>query len=338
MFPDHSVEELTKYQIGDKVFAKLDEIKPDIIIGGSIVFYSGALGLRWAKKNKKKFIMFDDAKPSWVKRGKIVQGIKNLITNQIDGLWLPSTEYDTEYAALYSKKKIHYLYGYNCIDNELFKFKDEKKSDNNKIICVGRLVPKKNVQNLLNAWKFVEDNNRSNTLVILGDGPLLKDLKAFAQSIGLQKVTFLGVVPNDKIPQYLYEADAFIAPSLYESWGLVVNEAMAAGLPVLLSDKINAAHTLLKDGVNGYIFDPADEAAMQQKLLDFINLPLSAKNEMSASSLKIISEMNYENMGSELLKAVEVLKKQPFKNPGLLAKWIINRWYGRYNTAGWDYA
>ena len=337
LFPSNSFNELSKYQIKDKVFAKLDEINPDVIIAGSIVFYSGALGLRWAKKNKKKFIMFDDAKPSWVKRNFVVQAIKNLITSQIDALWLPSDEYDKEYTALYSKKKIHYLYGYNCVDNELFRFKDQKKLDNNKIITVGRLVPKKNVENLLSAWKFVEAHNDTYTLVILGDGPLFPELKNFARSNKLKRVEFLGMVPNDKIPEHLFNADAFISPSLYESWGLVANEAMAAGLPILLSDKFNAAGTLLKDGVNGYIFDPYNLAAIQQKLMDFIGLPLPAKKEMSANSLKIIGGMGYENMGDQLLTTLNLLQAKPAKKPWLLPQVVINLWYGRYTTFGWDH-
>jgi len=336
LFPEQSNIELSKYQISSKVFAKLDELNPDVIIAGSIVFYSGALGLRWAKRNKKKFIMFDDAKPSWVKRNFLVQGIKNLITRQIDALWLPSAEYDREYEKLYSKKKIHYLYGFNCVDNALFKFGEDKKFDHKKIICVGRLVPKKNIQNLLSAWKFVEDQNDTYSLVILGDGPLMPELRSFAKSNNIGKVEFSGAVDNDNIPQYLYNADAFISPSLYESWGLVVNEAMAAGLPVLLSDKINAAHTLLEDGANGYIFDPGDKEEMQRKLIDYINLSETEKKKMSENSLRIINSMNYENMGRQLLEALSRLKTKRYKNPGLPAFVAISLWYGRYNTFGWD--
>ena len=337
LFPVNSHNELSKHQIKNKIFSKLNEINPDVIIAGSIVFYSGALGLRWAKRNKKKFIMFDDAKPSWVKRNFLVQAIKNLITKQIDALWLPSDEYDQEYTKLYSKKKVHYFYGYNCIDNKLFKFNERKKFDNNKIICVGRLVPKKNIRNLLNVWKFVEEHNNTHRLIILGDGPLFPELKSFARSIKLSRVEFLGAVANDKIPEYLYNADAFISPSLYESWGLMVNEAMAAGLPVLLSNKINAADTLLKDVVNGYIFNPYDLAEMQQKLIDFIELPVSEKKEMSENSLKIIGDMSYENMGGELLATLNLLKTKPAKKTGLLPYAAINLWYGRYTTFNWDH-
>jgi len=336
LFPEQSNIELSKQEISNKVFSKLDEVNADVIIAGSIVFYSGALGLRWAKRNKKKFIMFDDAKPSWVKRNLLVQGIKNIITRQIDALWLPSAEYNKEYEKLYSNKKIHYLYGFNCVDNEWFKFGVDKRFDNRKIICVGRLVPKKNIQNLLSAWKFVNQKNDTNSLVILGDGPLMPDLKDFVKSNNIGNVEFLGAVENDKIPQYLYMADAFISPSLYESWGLVVNEAMAAGLPVLLSDKINAAFTLLEEGINGYMFDPYNQEQMQQKLINYINLSESQKKEMSENSLRMISSMSYENMGRALLEVLDKLKNEGYRRPGLVALMAINSWSGRYNTFGWD--
>lgn len=336
LFKDQGHTELTKHQIKDKVFAKLDEINPDIVIGGSIVFYSGALGLRWAKKNKKKFIMFDDAKPSWVKRNFIVQSIKNLITNQIDALWLPSDEYDAEYTRLYKKSKINYLYGYDCIDNDLFRNDQEKRIDNKKIITVSRLVQKKNVKSLLEAWKFVEENDDTYSLVIVGDGPLADELKAYKNNLGLKRVNFLGVTANEEIPKFLFEADAFVSPSLYESWGLVVNEAMAAGLPVLLSDKINAAFTLLEDGKNGYLFDPYEPKVLQQKMLDFIKLPDASKKEMSLKSLDLVSKMDFNYMGNELLHTILSFKTKPYKKTSLAARLVLKLWYGRYNTIEWD--
>ncbi|MDO3643709.1 glycosyltransferase family 4 protein [Mucilaginibacter sp. L3T2-6] len=336
LFPNQSNFDLTKHQIKDKVFNKLDEIRPDVVIGGSIVFYSGALGLQWAKRNKKKFIMFDDAKPSWVKRNFIVQAVKDLITNQIDALWLPSDEYDQEYTRLYSKSKIKYLYGYDCIDNNLFKVEGEKRVDNKKIITVSRLVEKKNVKSLLDVWKYVENNDDSYSLIVVGDGPLFGELQDHKKNLGLKRVSFLGVTANDQLPGILHEADAFVSPSLYESWGLVVNEAMAAGLPVLLSTKINAAFTLVKEGENGYMFDPGEQEIFQEKLLKFIKLPVSVKKEMSLKSLELISRMDFNYMGDELLQTLSFLQTRPFKKPSLFARLVLNRWYGRYNTKEWD--
>jgi glycosyltransferase involved in cell wall biosynthesis len=336
LFPVTTDNQLTKSKIKDAVFSKLSEINPDIIIAGSIAFYSGALGLRWAKQHNRKFIMFDDAKPSNVKRNFLVQGIKNLITSQIDALWLPSNDYDKEYETLYSKKQFFYFYGYNCIDNKLFKLQGEKKIDHKKIISIARLVPIKNYESLLKAWKFVEMNDDAYELIIIGDGPAFKELKSLVNAINLRRVRFLGSIDNDKLPQYLNEADAFILPSWSESWGLVVNEAMAAGLPILLSNKINAANTLLEENDNGFSFSPGDVNNIQQKIIDFIHLSDPAKKEMSDNALRTISRMDYNNMGSELLNAISFLEAMPNKRVRLPAKIAINLWRGRYNTNGWD--
>jgi glycosyltransferase involved in cell wall biosynthesis len=336
LFPDNKDNELSKSTIKEVLFSKLADINPDVIIAGSIVFYSGALGLRWAKNNNRKFIMFDDAKPSNVKRNFVVQQVKDAITNQIDALWLPSKDYDEEYTSLYSKESIHFFYGYNCIDNGLFKFKQKKRFDNRRIICVARLVPIKNLENLLKAWKNVEEGNDQDTLVLLGDGSQLKDLTLLRDQMGLKRVEFVGAIPNDSIPNHLFEADAFILPSWSESWGLVVNEAMAAGLPVLLSNKVNAADTLLIEGINGYSFAPSDVKGMSDQILRFINLSADAKGRMSESSLEIINSLSYENMGNELLTTLLWLKYKPLKKKRLLSNLLINFWDGRYNTQGWD--
>jgi glycosyltransferase involved in cell wall biosynthesis len=336
LFPDHKDNELSKSTIKEGLFSKLADIDPDVIIAGSIVFYSGALGLRWAKNNGRKFVMFDDAKPSNVKRNAVVQRVKDAITKQIDALWLPSKDYEEEYASLYSKESIHFFYGYNCIDNDLFKFKQQKRFDNRKIICVARLVPIKNLTNLLMAWKTVEEKSDHETLVILGDGSLSTELIGLRDRLGLRRVEFVGAIPNDLIPKYLFDSDAFILPSWSESWGLVVNEAMAAGLPVLLSNKVNAAETLLIEGINGYSFSPGDVQVMSKKIIQFIHLPTAHKEKMSASSLEIISSLSYDNMGNELLATLLLLKSMPVKKKGFLSNLLINFWDGRYNTQGWD--
>jgi len=336
LFPDKRNDQLTKSQIKDQIFLKLNELKPDVVIAGSIVFYAGALALRWAKNNNKPFIMFDDAKVSDVKRNFLVQTVKNLITRQIDALWLPSTDYEEGYASLLNKEKIHFFYGYDCIDNDHFKFKGERKFDKQTIICVARLVPIKNIANLLKAWHAIEETNSSYQLLIIGDGPLGNELKALKDSLQLKNVNFLGSMDNEKVAEYLHQCDALVLPSFAESWGLVVNEAMAAGLPLLLSNKVNAANTLLEDGVNGFSYSPANVTEMQQKILAFIELPEPAKKAMSDKSLKIIGEMDFENMGRQLMGALNHLKIQQYNKPGLLARLVINLWFGRYNTSGWD--
>lgn len=335
LFPNKSAQDLSVTEIEQTLFSKLDEINPAIIIAGSIVFFSGALGIRWAKKNKRKFIMFDDGKPSHIKRNILTQFVKNLITRQVNGLWLPSSEYDMEYSNL-NKGEIHFFHGYNCIDNQLFSGKGKRRFNNKIIICVARLVSVKNFDALLNAWKIVEGNKTGYKLIIVGQGPDYEALTELAIADNLQHVEFKGTIDNSELPEYYHNADAFILPSLYESWGLVVNEAMAAGLPVLLSKKINAYHSLLREGINGFGFDPLNINDMADAIMNYINLDDGAKEMMSQKSLQIINSMNYDNMGLQLLNAVNKLIAKKHHSTGLLAKIIINSWNGKYDTTAWN--
>jgi glycosyltransferase involved in cell wall biosynthesis len=334
LFPDNSYDELSKGEIKTKLFKKLDEINPDVIIGGSIVFFSGALGIHWCRKHNKHFIMFDDGKPSVIKRNPFVQFVKDTLTSQADALWLPSVDYDAEYKRVFDNPC--FFHGYNTIDNDQFKIDGEKKFNHNTITCIGRLVDIKNFDNLLKAWKIVESANITYRLSIIGSGPLLDHLVKLKSDLQLKRVDFDGMISNQDIPMYLFKSDAFVLASFAESWGLVVNEAMAAGLPVLLSKKINASTHLLKEGENGYFFDPYNVDEMAQKILKFINLDIPAKKAMSAKSLAKIHTMDYENMGNELLTVLSKMALQKPKKATFIGSVFMRIWKGSYNTSGWN--
>jgi len=335
LFPDKSAVEISPKEVWEVLSSALFAINPDIIIAPSIVFYPGALGIRWAKKNNKKFIMFDDAMAGQVKRQFIVQWIKNLITKQADGFWLPSPNYHAGYAFL-GPTKILFFYGFNCIDNQRFKAGTSNPMNHKTIICVARLVPIKNIDALIKAWAKIEASETGYKLVIIGTGPNYNNLTHLATALHLTSVEFLGTVPNDQLAAYYHKADAFILPSFSESWGLVVNEAMAAGLPVLLSDNINAAHCLLKEGENGFNFNARSTEDIENAILKFIRLSAAAKMQMSLNSLKEVDKLSYEKMGVQLTDALVKIHARKTKYTGAMAWIMINMWNGRYNTKGWD--
>lgn len=337
LFPNHGAEDLAAPAIAERLFKVADELDADVIIGPSIVFYAGALGLRWAKKHNKRFIMFDDGKTSQIKRNPVVQFVKDLLIGLADGLWLPTPDYDKEYTA-YQRSSSVAFYGFDTVDNRLFKNPGKNQMDNRAIICVARLVPVKNLDNLLRAWRLVQDANTGYELRIIGDGDEQAALTALQQQLSLTTVKFLGAVDNEKIAAWYHRADALILSSTWESWGLVVNEGMAAGLPVLLSNKVNAGEGLLLEGRNGFSFSPLDVNDMAAAILKFIKLPMAEKESMSAASLAIIDNMSYEKMGEQLVNAVTLLKSRKPKRPGLLAKLIMGRWNGKYNVGSWDKA
>lgn len=337
LFPNQSADDLSPNAIAKKLFTVADQLNADVIIGPSIVFYAGALGLRWAKQNNKHFIMFDDGKTSQIKRNPVVQFVKDLLIGQCDGLWLPTRNYLKEYTAFQQKSSV-ILYGFDCVDNSLFKNPVVPEMDNKAIICVARLVPVKNLDNLLRAWQRVENAGANYELLIVGDGPEQAGLTTIHEQLALTSVKFLGAVDNGSISGLYHKADALILASAWESWGLVVNEAMAAGLPVLLSEKVNAGESLLKEGGNGYNFVPMDIDNMANAILKYIRLPISEKKQMSRMSLDLIDGMSYEKMGQQLLAAISSLQGRKVKRPGILARLIVSRWNGKYNVGSWDKA
>jgi glycosyltransferase involved in cell wall biosynthesis len=335
VFPDRSAEELTKKEIKNSLFLLLDEIRPDIVIASSIVFFAGALGIRWAKANRRKFVMFEDAKPEQVKRNFFVQFVKDLIIAQSDAFWLPSNNYDKVYS-FFQRKGIFFFYGYNCVDNDRFKPSGIKTFNHNVILCVARLVPIKNIDNLLRSWKIIEDDRLNCKLMIIGSGPEEPALKRLTEELCLKQVEFLGAVDNHVMPYYYFNADALILPSWSETWGLVVNEAMAAGLPVLISNKVNACHSLLIPDVNGYAFNPDNISDIANAIKMYTELDQQARINMSMHSLRIIEDMSYKKMGDSFVEAVSEINDFSYKRPGILASLVLNSWTGRYNTSGWD--
>lgn len=335
LFPNQSSGDIPRPVLEQTVFTTLDNIKPDFVIASSIVFYAGALGIRWAKKNKKRFIMFDDARAGQVKRMAIIQWIKNHITKQADALWFPSKIYKRDFS-IFDNKKTHFFYGFSCIDNQFFKPARPNTFTHKVIICVARLVPIKNIDTLLQAWSIVEKTGNNYRLAIVGDGPLQGSLASLKDDLHLSTVDLLGVVNNDKLASFYNNADAFILPSISETWGLVVNEAMAAGLPVLLSNGINACHDLLQEGANGFSFSPLSVDEMAKAIMNFIATSEETKRSMSIKSLELVDLMSYEKMGHQLIEALETINNQKNKQPGLVASVLMNIWGGRYNTAGWD--
>jgi glycosyltransferase involved in cell wall biosynthesis len=336
LFPESDATELTPSKIATRLFGELDLMEPDVVIASPITFFAGALGLRWAKKNNKKHIMFDDAKPRLqFKRNFFVRWIRDTITAQSDALWLPSADYDKHYPAV-KKGKSLIFYGFNCIDNDFFKSRYPKKFTSKTVVCIARLVPVKNLDRLLHAWKIIEAEANDWKLYIIGDGPLYERLFKLTNQLELKNVSIMGTINYPLLPDYLHRAEALILPSLSETWGLVVNEAMAAGLPILLSDKVNAAESLLTDGINGYVFNPDDVEAIKGAIEKFIKLNTFEKSRMSEQSLQIIERMDYQNMGNRLLSALKLITTLKFRRPALIAGLFINLWPGKHDISAWN--
>ncbi len=128
------------------------------------------------------------------------------------------------------------------------------------LLYVGRLVGLKRVDVLIEALRRLSTKRSDIGLVIVGDGPERERLERLAQ--GMPNVYFAGFQDQSDLPKYYAVADIFVLPSEYEPWGLVVNEAMASGLPVIATGKVGAARDLIVGGENGYLVPENDPVAL----------------------------------------------------------------------------
>ncbi|WP_121020481.1 glycosyltransferase [Helicobacter vulpis] len=134
------------------------------------------------------------------------------------------------------------------------KLQREPRPYSKKFICIARLTPVKNLEFLLKVFKELPQMSLS----LVGTGELEATLKGMASA----NVAFLGAVANRQIAALLCAHDALILPSIAEPWGLVVEEALGVGLPVLVS-RACGAQVLVENGLNGFVFDPKDEGALK---------------------------------------------------------------------------
>ncbi len=185
--------------------------------------------------------------------------IKRLIFHRIS-IALPSGKLQTEvFKQLNFGGKIIETKGVGIFNRPNFnKRKNKKKDDNNiKYLFVGRLIPKKNVAFLIDVF-----NETGKNLTIVGKGELEKELKKKAKS----NIKFVGFVPNNEIHKIYQDHDIFILPSLEEPWGLVVEEAIYYGLPVLISDRIGCQVEMVIKPNTGVIFNPLDKKSLKKSI------------------------------------------------------------------------
>lgn len=169
------------------------------------------------------------------------------------------------------------------------------------IITVGALISRKGIKQLLESWSLIEPELRSNaTLLIVGDGPERKKYTDLVNDKKLTEVKFTGHLTPDDVATHFGASDAFIFPTLEDVWGLVVNEAMATGLPVLCSCYAGCSKDLVHNGKNGYIFDPLDKQDMRNILTKALANPDMLKR-MGIKSREIIGNFTVANSVATLV-------------------------------------
>lgn len=164
--------------------------------------------------------------------------------------------------------------GYDTLDVEAVQQDSRREPEvvlpDRYFIVVARLLKRKNVELVLRAFRAVKNEiSGSLSILIVGDGPNEEDLRILAQQLCIDdKVNFLGKLPNEKISPVIARAAALILVSTSEQWGLVINEAVACNVPVIVSDAVGARDALVRNFVNGFVIESDNELGLARAMVE----------------------------------------------------------------------
>lgn len=275
--------------------------------------------LAWAKLKKRVVILMMDSKYDDYPRHPLKEWLKRKIISSFNGAFVAGT-YSKAYAEFLGIPAHKIMVGYDVVNNDYFSRQAEIVRQNaaqlrrqytlpeQYFLAVGRFDLKKNFARLLEAYaRYCRDSGDGAWgLVICGSGPLEDEIKQQAHRLNLDRVHFPGFTQFTDLPIYYGLASCFILPSSHsEQWGLVINEAMASGLPVLVSRACGCAPDLVQDGVNGYTFDPYNDEALA-RLMQKISSGEVDLVAMGEASRSLIAGWSLESFAQKLFMAVEV--------------------------------
>jgi glycosyltransferase involved in cell wall biosynthesis len=157
-------------------------------------------------------------------------------------------------------------------------------------LAVGRLDVQKDYPNLLRAFTQVAQEREEAVLLIAGDGPLRPAMENLAHEMGLgERVRFLGI--RRDVPALMNAADAFVLSSAWEGFGLVIAEALACKLPVVVTDS-GGPREVVDNGRVGFLVPPRDPDALAQAMARLMNLPEAERRRMGELGREYV-EANY---------------------------------------------
>ena len=263
---------------------QLEKLKPDLLAIPGWGFPIARTALTWAKRQHIPTILMSDSKWDDEPRQWWKETIKSLLYVNKFNAALVAGKLHKDYLVRLGMAKESIFLGYDVVDNQYFTEKSQQIQKNAQItrkkypnipsapyfIAVTRFIPRKNLLLLLRAYKGYRQQTQAIPweLVLCGSGADEATIKQFIRAENLNDVVHLpGFVPYQDIPAWYALAGAFIHPALQEQWGLVVNEAMAAGLPVLVSNRCGCFPELVLEGVNGFGFDPDDQQQLTKLML-----------------------------------------------------------------------
>ena len=282
-----------------KLRSCLEKFAPESIICGGYNYVASWEALWWAKNHQAELILWSESNRHDARSGfGWVESLKTYFLSRCDRFVVPGKA-SCEYLQSLGSGERGISFAPNAVDNDWFhtqadnlrgrssEFRARLALPPRFLLFVGRLVPEKGVFDLLEAYSRLAIAMRSEVgLVFAGDGPSKAELKRRAQCVPGQ-ISFPGFLHREDLAGLYALAEALILPTHSDTWGLVVNEAMACGQPVIATNVAGCSSDLVEDGWNGYVVPPRDPQALSATI-DLLLQDPQLRQKMSARSLERI--------------------------------------------------
>jgi glycosyltransferase involved in cell wall biosynthesis len=299
------------------VVSALNKIRPDAVLCGGYNYLASWESAYWAKVHRVPLLLWSESTALDRRRGhRLVEFMKSRFLSLCGAFVVPgrsSLKYLTDLGI--PDRRI--FTAPNAVDIQLFASLAEEVSRGEfqvrprhalplrYFLFVGRLVQAKGVFELVEAYAQLDDGIRAEVgLVFVGDGADRSELMRRAARIAPGTIQFPGFVHREGLPEFYALADALIFPTHSDTWGLVVNEAMASGLPVIVTSVAGCAADLVQDGWNGFVVPPGDPSQLTAAMARLAG-DGGLRMEMGSRSRERVAAYSPAAWAEGLIKAVE---------------------------------
>lgn len=315
----------------EKVGRVLDEVQPDVIAVAGWSFAESLAAIAWARSNGRAVLLMSASQARDGVRTDWREAVKRRVVKACDAALVGGALQKAYVVALgLAEEKV--FFGYNAVDNEHFIVGADAARANiggdcpvdglpeRYLLASGRFIAKKNFPRLVQAFgAALERVDHGHHLVVLGDGPERGMIEAEIVAHGLaERVHLPGYIGYDLLPVFYGLSEGFLHVSLNEQWGLVVNEAAAAGLPLVVSSPCGSARALVHEGKNGWIVNPYDVEDMTHAIAALISVSSAKRAMMGKVSREIVKEWGPSRFALGLLRGVQTAFGAPRRQLGVV--------------------
>jgi glycosyltransferase involved in cell wall biosynthesis len=301
----------------------LDRERPSVVVLPGWSFAESFAALWWCARRGIPSVLMSDSQHEDRRRIATIEWVKKRLV-RLSGAALVAGQSHIRYLGMLGFPLERVFTGYDVVDNDHFaRGADAVRRDSDSrsrlhlperfFLTSCRFVAQKNLLRLLAGYgRYRQAAPDPWDLVLLGDGPLGGQVRSTLHQLGLERSVHLpGFKQYEELPAYYALANAFVLPSVKEPWGLVVNEAMASGIPVLVSARCGCARDLVHEGRNGWTFDPFNVEGLAELMARVSQLTPEQRLAMGRASQEIMARWTPETFAEGLWRAVEAAEAAP---------------------------